>query len=234
MSMRFDDIAKGLAAEQISRRQAVGKIAAGLAGALLPEGLASGASATIFCFPGEHSCRGKCCTAHERCCKGANRASCCKHGEHCYKGLCIRHGKCPPHRRPCGTLRMGPGPVHKTQVCCGGHEKCCVYEKTGRGTCINKNRKCCPQYGSAAGPLTCPPHTVCAGSPDGSQLGCCTTDQVVCGGACCDPGYKCCLGPDGNGGCCDPMTGPCCIHNGAAYCCIGSGACGPDVSCPFD
>lgn len=229
MSLWLDDIAKGLATEHISRRQAMGRIAAGLAGVLAPEALTGGASATILpCFlKGEHRCRSKCCAAHEHCCKGAHRTSCCKSGEHCHQGRCVRHGKCPRHRKVCGAPFSAPGHT-PIQACCSPHQKCCISEKTGVGRCIKSSEVCCPniQYGQY--PYFCPPHTTCSGGPVNGNGNCCTSNQVVCGGDCCDPGYMCCLGSNGDGGCVDPSDGPCCkCPNGEPIQCIG----GPDCYC---
>ena len=205
MGLWFDQLATELAEDRVSRRQAIGRVAAGLGAAMIPWAFAEPARGVLSCIPPEKDCLGEfgsmrhhCCKAHERCCTGRSGTNCCRSGEQCCQGLC-----------------------------CGPTEQCASSQ--GRGLCCPRGHHGCFSLKQWT---CCPPGTKCCTSLTGAAQ-CCTKGEICHHGHCCKPSEicadQCCYGRCCHGHCCAPGE-HCCHGNCSARPCAK--ACRSNKDCP--
>jgi hypothetical protein len=211
----IDDIARDLAAGEISRRSALKRIAVtalGLGAAASPAGLAHAVGGGC---PGDRvKCGGKCCPQNARCRRGKCK---CKAGYEKCGRKCVDTDSSVKHCGACGN-KCADGQVCAdgecvTQICSPGQTQPCYSGPPGTqnvGVCVGGTRTCNAQgtaYGPCVGEVT-PSTEICDNGQDDDCDGlidgadgndCCTPDCPAgscdddgCGGNCaCESGFVC-------------------------------------------
>lgn len=238
---RFDELAKGLATNRLSRGQVLKTIAATLLMGIFPA------------FGGESAeaagCRavGKKCSRANQCCTGI-----CSKGGKC---ACKNTGSCKSGKVCCtGTCKNGKCVCKKPNETCTHERECC-----GLGSCVNGRCECDPSVSTPCASACCNPliQECCNGKcvnkcPAGERLNsdclcqkcklegqsclsddeCCATGALsICtstsGGICIDcsqqpnEGNFVCAGSSGRKLCCSNEFPFCCErpNTGDPYCC---------------
>jgi hypothetical protein len=210
----FDELAKGLASGEVSRRKALKMMGAALLGGTLASvpGMAWAASNPKRC-------------GSLRVCPGDT--------------VCLQKGKnpqcgCPSGTQLCGTnqcvdTKTDPSNCGSCGNACAAGQSCqrgqCVVS-CGSGTCPAAYPQCCQGIGDSAGVITCcppPEFSTCTHQPGGlpicGQVGQCGVSTI------CSSPTQCCEGTGtfaGAGVCCNPAIGESCVHgtNGEPICVV--------------
>ncbi|MDX6587040.1 MAG: hypothetical protein QOI31_1513 [Solirubrobacterales bacterium] len=210
---RFDELARGLASGEISRRSALRRLAAGAIGigvATAPAGVAEAMGGG--CPSGRIKCKGKCCPANARCKNGKCK---CKSGFTKCGKKCVDVQTSPKHcggcGHACGSDEVCVDGVCAAQVCSPGQTQSCYSGPGGTagvGIC-QAGTETCNEQGTAFGPCVgevTPQTEICDNGQDDD------CDGVIDEGCVPDPceNVTCTqLDQCHNVGVCDPQTGNC-------------------------
>ncbi|TMK61192.1 MAG: hypothetical protein E6G53_16760, partial [Actinobacteria bacterium] len=215
---RFDDLARALASEEISRRAALGRAAALVGAISLSSPLfawPSSALGATKCKPGHVRCAGKCCPKGEHCFTPKPtrahphpkpRCACLSPRELCPDGSCLDLHTDPHNCGSCGH-RCSSGHVCSkgrcTLVCPSGETNCsghCVHLATDPHNCGTCGHACPTGQTCSGGKCGCPSeHSLCGG-----VCVALATDHANCGQC----GHACGSGEVCSGGNCVSNCGP--------------------------
>src|SRR5438132_998165 len=211
---RFDDLARALASEEISRRAALGRAAALVGAISLSSPLFAWPSSALGatkkkCEPGHVRCAGKCCPKGEHCFTPKPtrahphpkpRCACLSPRELCPDGRCLDLHTDPHNCGSCGH-RCSSGHVCSkgrcTLVCPSGETNCsghCVHLATDPHNCGTCGHACPTGQTCSGGKCGCPSeHSLCGGvcvalASDHANCGqcghACGSGEVCSGGNC--------------------------------------------------
>jgi hypothetical protein len=216
----LDDLAKGLASGNLSRRKALRMLGAAMVGGMLAS--IPGVALAAPCRRPRIRCAGQCCAAGVTTCQGTGRNSTC--------------GSCPTGQVVCGGQCVD---TSTDLANCGGCGNACAEGKTCQGgACV------CPTGTTVCGNTCCAEGQLCEGPGDCPQGNACQTATCV-GGVCaplnpdpdcilCDAAGNCPSGQSCRNGICECNLGGICPSGSpkAGLCGLESGkVCAQDYDC---